>query len=404
MDGHFLVNNKKNSQKSEQKLDGEWGIFSTEKFLPSERYDPFCTYLDENGSKIGHKTIFSPIRRKRPIEFDSTFFHGQTPEKKPSLTQDTFCKLIKGNLPSIVITKDLSLENDPFSMTPTNKRLLSSTAFSTINLYPPISRLVDKNDSSINKMNYPSGLSFVHIFSNHYLFPEDVSPKEWEMFLQNYCFTIRSCKNHPKIAQIKDVKLHTFFNIGPRAGGSISHLHGQSIMFFDDSGSGSKSKAYELASQSQKVCLKCQFWVKDQIDVFSQPVSIKKRKIASNQHWMAFLAYAPEKDAQIRLLPRRHVSSLWLLEKEELTSLAPILVKSNKILSKFIEQEGPKYHLVQDRNIVVRQLVNPKKDHFHMFIDILPVQQLGGAEVLDNQKFSSELPETIASKMNTLIL
>jgi len=385
-------------------LDGEWGIFTSDKFLPFERFDPFSTYLDKNGLKIGHRTIFSPIRMNRPIEFDPASIHTQTRKKSLSSTQDTFCTLIKGELPSIVISKDLKLENDPFSATPTFNCLNSSTVFTIINLYPPISRVIDKKISRLKDTNFLSGLSLVHLFSNHYLYPEEVSTKEWQLFLLNYCLTIKSCKNRSKNPQIKDVKLQTFFNIGARAGGSIPHLHGQSIMFISDLGSGSKSKSYELASQNHNVCLKCQLIKKRQTIIFSETVSLKERIIASNEHWIAFLAHAPEKDAQIRLLPRRHVSSVWSLDEEELTALAPIIIKSNRALSKFIEQEGGKYHLVKDRNMVLRQLLHPKSNHFHMFIDIYPVQQLGGAELFDNQKFSSELPETIASQMNTLIL
>jgi hypothetical protein len=34
-----------------------------------------------------------------------------------------------------------------------------------------------------------------------------------------------------------------------------------------------------------------------------------------------------------------------------------------------------------------------------MFIDILPVQQTGGAELIDDQKFSMIYPEEVALKM-----
>ena len=68
------------------------------------------------------------------------------------------------------------------------------------------------------------------------------------------------------------------------------------------------------------------------------------------------------------------------------------------MLTDFIKQ-GNQYQLVEDRNIIIRQFPLDKENHFHMFIDILPVQQLGGAEAIDNQKFSFIFPETIASKM-----
>ena len=68
------------------------------------------------------------------------------------------------------------------------------------------------------------------------------------------------------------------------------------------------------------------------------------------------------------------------------------------MLTDFVKQ-GNQYQLVEDRNIIIRQFPPEKGSHFHMFIDILPVQRLGGAEAIDNQKFSFIYPETIATEM-----
>ncbi|MHA1542996.1 MAG: hypothetical protein ACTSQH_08465, partial [Candidatus Hodarchaeales archaeon] len=67
-----MAKKEKNSQKDKKVIDGEWGIhFSTES-LPEERFDPFHSYYDQNGTQIGHKTIFNPIRLQRPFEFTNT--------------------------------------------------------------------------------------------------------------------------------------------------------------------------------------------------------------------------------------------------------------------------------------------------------------------------------------------
>ena len=47
---------------------GKWGIFNQDRSLPTIRYDPFSTYFDSKGNKIGHKTVISPSRYFRPIE------------------------------------------------------------------------------------------------------------------------------------------------------------------------------------------------------------------------------------------------------------------------------------------------------------------------------------------------
>jgi UDPglucose--hexose-1-phosphate uridylyltransferase len=393
-----------NREKASQNIhDGDWGIYQTEKLLPIERYDPFSTYIDETGSIIGHKTIISAIRGKRPNEFKPTIFQSLTDRENHSTYPDTFCKLIKGDLPSIVVSRDGKIESDPFSVKPTETDLRSSTVFSTLNLYPPITRVLESNQREIqNGIPHPFGVSFVHIFTNHYTFPEEISIEDWYTFLKNYCLTIESTINHPKIGQKKNLLLQTVFNIGQQAGASIPHLHGQSILHIDPSGSGSKYKSYLRASQSQKVCLQCNYWTGKETRIGSSLITIKNRIILQNDDWMAFLSYAPEKDAHIRLLPRRHVSVLWELSDQEVRSLAPIIIESNKLLSNFVEHEGKKFHLSKDRNIIFRQSINPSDDKFHMFIDLLPVQQLGALEIIDNQKISSIRPETITIKMKTL--
>ncbi len=383
--------------------DGYWGIYQSKKLLPIERYDPFSTYMEKSGSIIGHKTIFSPIRRKRPLEFETAYIDTPPTGETHSSILDTFCRLIKGNIPSIVISKDQDIESDPFSVEPTENDLSSATTISTINLYPPIARVLNSSEQSVyNDHQIPVGLSFVHILTQHYMFPEEVPTKSWQIFLKNYCLTIESCINHPKIKHEKNIILQTAFNIGQRAGASIPHLHGQSILYINNSGSGSKYNSYLRSSQNQKECLKCTYWTDREETVNSSPITIHDRILWKNENWMAFLAFAPEKDAHIRLLPRRHVPALWLLSEEEINSLASILIKSNAMLTRFIEEEGEKFNLVKDRNIIFRQLIDSSNSHFHMFIDILPVQQLGGLELFDNQKISSELPETISLKIKSL--
>ena len=64
-----MMQEEKKAQKDEEIVDGEWGIHFSAKSLPEERFDPFHSYIDQKGTRIGHKTIFSPIRLQRPFEF-----------------------------------------------------------------------------------------------------------------------------------------------------------------------------------------------------------------------------------------------------------------------------------------------------------------------------------------------
>ena len=322
-------------------------------------------------------------------------------EDQIAVREDTFCGLVKGLSPAIVISKDLSITQDPFSQNAHCENLLSKKALTAINLFPPVVRIVRKSsDSNKSNTSPPMGLSLVHLFTNHYSLPEEVPDNEWLTFFLNYRMTVNACLNHKKISSYKQSVIQTFFNIGERSGASIPHLHGQTVLFWNQQGGGTKSDTYRKSSYSTpNGCTKCQLWLDERMSSVAQSLNLQERLIIKNAHWMAFLAYAPEKDAQIRILPKRHISAFWDLNDEELTDLVPVLIKSNQMLTNFINTQGGKYQLIKDRNIIIRQFEQDIDNQFHMFIDILPVQQLGGAETIDNQKFSCIFPETIAKIM-----
>ncbi|MHA1444853.1 MAG: hypothetical protein ACTSR4_08920, partial [Candidatus Hodarchaeales archaeon] len=130
-----MPRNEKNAQRNKKVIDGEWGIHVS----PEERFDPFSTYFDQDGTQIGHRTIFNPIRLQRPFEFTHVKHIKQN--EKHTRFSDTFCELVHGKLPAIVITKDKLLVNDLFSIKPQTENLKSSIVFTAINLYPPIARI-----------------------------------------------------------------------------------------------------------------------------------------------------------------------------------------------------------------------------------------------------------------------
>jgi galactose-1-phosphate uridylyltransferase len=199
---------------------------------------------------------------------------------------------------------------------------------------------------------------------------------------------------------MSDPVIQSFFNIGGRAGASIPHLHGQTIIFLNKKITGFKERYYLKASErSDGRCIKCQYWEKEHLSSNSSTFKINDRILLRNDHWMAFLAYAPEREGHIRLLPKRHVDSLWSTDQDELDSLAEIIIKSNQLLTSFVKTEGNIFQLATDRNIIIRQILKSSKTDFHFFIDILPVQQIGGAELFDSQKFSSDLPENITKRI-----
>ena len=389
-------------QKEKEKSDGEWGIHFSADSLPEERFDPFHSYYDKNKKRIGHRTIISPIRLKRPIEFTSG--RAISSSKNPIEKTDTFCKLTQGVLPAILLSKDHHICDDLFSIEPKTENLEKFSVFSAINLYPPISRvLMNKSLLKTDPKGIPSGLAIIHVFTRHYTLPEEIPRSEWITFFQNYRLTLRKSLIHPKISSDANLDISSFFNIGSRAGASISHLHAQTILRFNQIDIGNTINSYLKSSkQNEDNCLKCQFWSDNQEAMGGSEIqSYKKRVIFRNDHWIALIAYAPRRDGQIRLIPREHISNLWSMNDDELSSLASMFIKINKKLTSFIEKHGNLYQLSIDRNVILYQQYSRKEDHFHMFIDILPVQQTGGVELSSQQKFSVIYPEKIAHIMNS---
>jgi len=194
-----MVRIEKNTPRDKKILDGEWGIHFSDKSLPEERFDPFHSYVDQNGTRIGHRTIFNPIRLQRPIEF--ALVKPIKKRGKHTHFSDTFCELVQGKLPAIVITKDNFLVNDFFCLKPRAENLNSSIVFTAINLYPPISRIfTNRKLNHDHSKNLPTGLSFIHVFTNHYKLPEDVPISGWKMFFQNYQLTLKESIGHPTIS------------------------------------------------------------------------------------------------------------------------------------------------------------------------------------------------------------
>jgi hypothetical protein len=81
-------------------MNGFWGIYNKIESLPEERWDPFRTII-VNGTKIGHSTTISSLRGEKPYEYllQQKIVHSR--ELKEG--KDSFCRLIKGEQPSIVI-------------------------------------------------------------------------------------------------------------------------------------------------------------------------------------------------------------------------------------------------------------------------------------------------------------
>jgi galactose-1-phosphate uridylyltransferase len=389
-------------------INGHWGIFKEVESVPEERWDPFRTII-ENEVKIGHNTIINTLRGEKPYEYLLQEKNIQVSELKEG--KDSFCRLIAGEIPSIVLSKDLGIVKDPFSDIPEYENLTSTKVFSAINLYPPIPRIFQKFNliNKTTKKNF-RGIPLIHVVKNHYRTIEEVSDDEMILLLQNIILTVKASQEALLVTgRNGKTTVFQFFNIGSTAGASIPHLHAQTYLFNDKKGYGWKNKGFkevyrnhQILTGSNKYCLGCEYHKKIDKDPLGQEIHVEDRVTWEDENWIGFTSFAPERDCHLRLLPKRHVSSLWNLKSFEIKSLAKGLIVLNNQLSLFVKKYGKELNIQMDRNILIRQAHFGDDNDFHMLIDIIPIQQIGGVEMLDDLRLSQTFPEVVAHHIRIL--
>lgn len=382
--------------------EGFWGIYHKLDLSPDVRLDPFRT-VNESGTLIGHYSYISTLRADRPNEY----FTGQDSLIYNHLEEggDSFCRLIDGELPSIVISRDLEVIQDPLSKNPSLENLRDSKVFTIINLFTPMARVLPPHENTFQvNRKISKGIPLLHIFSNHYQAIDNVPVDEMVLFLKNIILTIKISQESLSKADNSDLTIFHFYNIGAHAGASIPHLHGQTLIY-TNGGHGWKDHSFFHSFEKNKeiqgndsFCLGCELIRGMEEDPFGQRLRFKERIIWEDDNWIVFTAYAPERDGHLRLIPKRHVSALWNLEPLEIVSLAKALIYANIVLSSFIDRFGGELHILPDRNILFRQQ-HVGFSSIHMLIDIIPVQRIGGAELLDDHRLSHIFPEETAKRM-----
>lgn len=385
--------------------EGFWGIYQKLDLSPDVRLDPFRTVIN-SGTKIGHYSYISTLRADRPDEY----FTSQDNLRFNHLGEgeDSFCRLIAGELPSIVVSRDLALTKDPLSTEPSLENLKQTQVFSIINLFTPMARVLPPTINAFHlDRKISKGIPLLHIFSNHYQVIEDVPVNKMVLYLKNIILTIKTSQQALSKDKQSTMTIFHFYNIGANAGASIPHLHSQTLIYANG-GHGWKDHSFFHSFEKNKqshgketYCLGCEHIRGLSVDPFNQRLRIKERIIWEDENWIVFTAYAPERDGHLRLLPKRHVSSLWELRSLEIVSLAKAMIYANHVLSNFIDQFGGELHIRPDRNILFRQQ-HIGFSPIHMLIDIIPVQRIGGAEILDDHRLSHIFPEETAKRMNDL--
>ncbi|MHA1407553.1 MAG: hypothetical protein ACTSSG_09255 [Candidatus Heimdallarchaeaceae archaeon] len=392
--------------------EGHWGIYTKSEEMPVERFDPFRTIINDYGTKVGYITQFSPLRSKRPFEhLDKN--NGKVVEKK-SKEDDSFCKIVKGELPAIVITEESKKTKDPLSIEAEKKELTDLKALSIVNLFTPMARVLYNNTKSIEKISEKSvGVGLVHLLTKHYDTLSEIPKEEiFELLKTTKTAHLESIKVLKERYQTEKLTLLHFFNIGEEAGASICHLHSQTYIYANDIGHGwtslgflSVPQFYKKLKKDENYCLACEMVKKKEelFDPLGQNLNIEKRMVFENNEWIVITAYSPERDGQLRLIPKKHISKFANMNENQLYYLAEALKVANIALDEFVRKVDGNLHLLQDRNILFRQENEGYDSKMHLLIDIIPIQRIGGAEIMESYRIATLFPEQVAEIMKNAL-
>jgi len=233
----------------------------------------------------------------------------------------------------------------------------------------------------IQDKNHDHSLHFVIIESKNHL-TEFHKLSQWNIkgAIKSYIALME--KYHEKHACVILYK-----NQGKVAQSSQEHVHSQ-IIFLDDIPSRIVSTLSEifLISAEEDKCLICAR-VKELKD--------KKPKVVLNEydHW---IEYCPKHiyPFVIRIMPKRHVADLLMLNEDEINELAKIIkISTNRLIGNFGNI---------DYNMLWHQAPRVYRSRWHMFIEIVPrgVNEPAGFEMLTGIRIT-ETPESAADALRS---
>jgi len=372
----------------------EWGIIKDNFNLPEKRWDPLQTYL-ENQQKIGFFSYITPFRGTRHIEYRHKPPLSHEPSECPIL-----CPIIKGNDPAIPVYTDQA-EFDPFSEAyPITRNYESYDAISIVNKFPVFGRVDLRTSPGIS---YPSGVCLVSMPSPHYENMEDISHNLLTKLLRNIRNALQYAVKCAQRHAFRQIIPYVFFNVGKKSGASIKHLHAQIYLDVVEDPSPTslglhtltRLLAQEKYYSQHKRCFVCDL-IDKTIDVsLDEELKIEERTLIEGEFWLALSAYAPTRNGQIRVIPKKHRARLTDLTDEELSELADIFRKINSSLNEI--------GIERDRTTVFYQkpyLNNPVsvEASFHLYLDIFPFNYIGGVEYSGDCLKVIELPPEVLAE------
>src|SRR5271157_732537 len=391
-----------------------FGIISRYNFynlknVPLKRWDPLGSQaieLMQSGhtvtllKKHGQYSYISPIRSERVNQF---LQRRNVPQRKDENFIDLFKATIDakdyldengqkiGDAYSITICDGKNRLNNPFSVEPCIQRT-DEKAITFINKFPAMCRVMDPEIKSYIEKNLDENAKIamgVNLISTTRDYAENIENISTDALSALFISMIEGIKY--VVEESKDIHfipVSPFFNIGSQAGGSVPRLHAQVYMDLVDDGHGSRMENILKAFEEMKKkgsCHLCQ----------SKHES-GNRVIAVSDYWILFSSGSPLRNFHLRLCPREHIEQVDDLKEYHIADLTKLLQLTSKAMTKL--------GIEQNRNLIFNTKPYGYESYFHMFLDLIPFETIGGAEMADSMRVVRISPLVVAEDMRNAMM
>jgi len=368
-----------------------WGVISRYNFsedkihlIPRKKWDPLSAapimLQDASGRLVpigkwkGHFSYISPIRGSRP--------GGE--ERREGSTTDVFREIIEGRDYAIFVTVDANRFDGVFSTEPVMNEIKDAYAATIVNRYPAMVRVIDSELERTLRMRIEDEYTRIAHGINLVTFPvskyyETFSEASVESLTWLFLSLIEAIKTGVDDARKRGFSLiptYVFFNIGSLAGGTQPRLHAQTYIDLNQDGHGAYMENVLQAFDTMKG--KCHICTSRH----------DNRIIFENNTWISWATSAPRRNFHVRIAPKRHVERITELDRIEITGLAETLIR----ISRGMDKAG----VAHDRYVLIYSNPFGYNSFFHLFIDFVPFEKIGGIEVLDSVRVARIAPEEVA--------
>ncbi len=389
-----------------KKTEGETILSRVIRKIPKKRWDFTCSSeirLDSNGNKIilpdkyaGRFALISAVRDIRPKEYSEKDETVKKEEiKAQSEISDIFAPIIEGKDYAIIVSKDEIEADNPFSISPKMENLSMHSAITLINRFPAYARIIDKEikpylKSKINNSytKLSSGINLVTIPIKYYEKIEEASIEDLHAIFESMRTALNYVRKEATNRGINYVPVYPFFNIGKKVGGSLRRLHAQAYIDLNQDGHGGTMEDLLKAFDEQSKKHKCKFCNLPNHE-------LKDYLIYENDLFVVYATRAPIRNYDTKIIPKRHIEDMLMINHQECLALSEALKK----VSQALNVVGADV----DRNILIYQRPFGYDSFFHMFFQILPFENVGGIEMMDESRVVRIDPANFAEEMRKAI-